>query len=239
MESHGPRLVRVLAGAGVAALLALACASTQVSPSQSRGRDDSIVRPGRVLVYDFGVRQSDVALDSDAAAKPQQPMTSAQAAEARKLGVEVAARLAEAIVDMGIPAQRTAGDAAPNIDDIVIRGTFVTVDEGSTIERMTIGFGAGASHLTALVEGYQMTARGLRKLGSGSVQAGGGKGPGAAVPAAVAIATANPIGLIVTTAVKAGGELSGKSTLQGRAQQTADAIAERLRERFQEQGWID
>jgi uncharacterized spore protein YtfJ len=147
--------------------------------------------------------------------------------------------VAKAIEAMGIPAQRTAGDVRPAIDDILIRGTFVTVDEGSTIERMTIGFGAGASHLTALVEGYQMTARGLRKLGSGSVQAGGGKGPGAAVPAAVAIATANPIGLIVTTAVKAGGELSGKSTLQGRAQQTADAIAERLRERFQEQGWID
>lgn len=229
-----------LACIGIAAgLLVLGCASTKVSPVQNPGRDDSIARPGRILVYDFGVRQSEVALDSDAAAKPQQPMSAQQTAEARALGVAVAERLAIAIEAMGIPATRTAGGVAPAIDDILIRGTFVTVHEGSTVERMTIGFGAGASHLTTLVETYQMTPHGLRKIGSGSVDAGGGKGPGAAVPAAVAIATANPIGLIVTTAVKAGGEMSGRSTVEGRAQQTADAIARRLQERFREQGWID
>lgn len=239
MDPQRLRFVRALAIGVAAAVAALGCATTKTSPPASSGRDDSIARPGRILVYDFGVRQSDVALDSDAAAKPHHPMTAEQAAEARALGVAVAERLAKAIDAMGIPARRTAGDVAPAIDDILIRGTFVTVDEGSTVERMTIGFGAGASHLTTLVEGYQMTPRGLRKLGSGSVEAGGARGPGAALPAAVAIATANPIGLIVTTAVKAGGEVSGRSTVEGRAQQTADAIAKRLQERFREQGWID
>jgi hypothetical protein len=58
------------------------------------------------------------------------------------------------------------------------------------------------------------------------------------VPAAVAIATANPIGLIVVGGAKIYGETSGGSGLEGRAKATADEIAERLRMRFQDRGWI-
>ena len=132
MELQSTRLVRTLAIAGTAALIAIGCASTKVSPPQSSGRDDSIPRPGNILVYDFGVRQSEVALDSDAAAKPQEEMTPEQVEQAHQLGVQVAERLAEAIRKMGIPSRRTAGGVKPEIDDILIRGTFVTVVKSST-----------------------------------------------------------------------------------------------------------
>ena len=78
-----------------------------------------------------------------------------------------------------------------------------------------------------------MTAQGLRKLGSGTLSSSGSKTPGLVVPAAVAIATGNPVGLIVVGGMKIYGEASGKNTLQGRAKATADAIAEQLRIRFQ------
>ena len=58
------------------------------------------------------------------------------------------------------------------------------------------------------------------------------------VPAAVAIATANPIGVIVMGGAKIYGEASGKNTLEGRAKATADKIAEQLKIRFRERGWI-
>jgi hypothetical protein len=58
------------------------------------------------------------------------------------------------------------------------------------------------------------------------------------VPAAVAIASGNPIGLIVVGGLKVYGEASGRNTLEGRAQATADAIAQELRVRFQARGWI-
>jgi hypothetical protein len=45
-------------------------------------------------------------------------------------------------------------------------------------------------------------------------------------PAAVVIATGNPIGLIVVGGMRIYGEASGKSTIEGRAKATADAIAE-------------
>jgi hypothetical protein len=54
----------------------------------------------------------------------------------------------------------------------------------------------------------------------------------------VAIATANPIGLIVVGGAKIYGETSGRNGLEGRAKATADAIAEQLRIRFQDRGWI-
>jgi len=98
--------------------------------------------------------------------------------------------------------------------------------------------GTGGSELKTVVEGYQMTARGLRKLGSGTVDSGGSKGPGAAAPAAVAIATGNPIGLIVSGGMKIYGEASGSSKLEGRAKATAKEIADVLKTRFEQEGWI-
>jgi hypothetical protein len=58
------------------------------------------------------------------------------------------------------------------------------------------------------------------------------------VPLVVTAATANPIGLIVSGAVKAEGEVSGRDTIEGAAQRTAKQIADHLRGRFEEQGWI-
>ena len=128
--------------------------------------------------------------------------------------------------------------ATPRLNDLVIRGYLLSVEEGSATKRMAIGFGAGASHLSVAVEGYQMTAQGLRKLGSGTVGAGGGKGPGAAAPLAVILATGNPLGLIVSSGMKVYRETSGSSKVEGRAEQTAKEIVEQLKPRFRQQGWI-
>ena len=84
-----------------------------------------------------------------------------------------------------------------------------------------------------------MTAQGLRKLGSGTVDSSGAKSPGAAVPVAVAVASGNPVGLIVSSGVKVYGEASGSSTIEGRAKQTAKEIADQLKTKFQQQGWIE
>ncbi|KKO19351.1 MAG: hypothetical protein BROFUL_01950, partial [Candidatus Brocadia fulgida] len=110
---------------------------------------------------------------------------------------------------------------------------------GSAVKRMTIGFGSGSSKLQVVAEGYQVTAQGLRKLGGGTVEAGGSKGPGTALGAAGWIATANPAGLIVSGGMKVYGEASGKAKIGGRAKQVAKEIADHLKTRFKEQGWID
>jgi hypothetical protein len=56
--------------------------------------------------------------------------------------------------------------------------------------------------------------------------------------AAVAIASANPVGLIVVGGLKIYGAASGRTGLEGRAKSTADEIAAQLKIRFQDRGWI-
>jgi len=106
------------------------------------------------------------------------------------------------------------------------------------VKRMVIGFGAGTAEMDTVVEGYVMTPQGLRKLGSGTLTSSGNKSPGLIVPAAVAIAAANPIGLIVVGGAKIYGAASGRTGLEGRAKSTADEIVAQLKIRFQERGWI-
>src|SRR5690606_14209232 len=137
-----------------------------------------------------------------------------------------------------LPARHGSVDTRRGVGDVEIRGYFASIREGSAVERMAVGFGAGAAKLQTVVEGYEVTPEGLRKLGSETVSAGGGKAPGAAVPAAVAVATANPVGLIVTTALKAGAEVTGRSTVEGRARQTAKEIVKQMEPRLREEGWI-
>lgn len=64
------------------------------------------------------------------------------------------------------------------------------------------------------------------------------KGPGIAIPIALAAATANPIGLIVSSAAKIEGEASGRTTIEGAGKRTGKLIADQLRVAFQRQGWI-
>ena len=79
----------------------------------------------------------------------------------------------------------------------MIAGYFEGVEEGSSVKRLALGFGSGATELTTAVEGYQMTKEGPRLLGTGELQYEGGKTPGIILPLGVLAATGNPIGLVV------------------------------------------
>ena len=217
------------------------CASTKVADREQLVTGP-IPKPSNILVYDFVATPSDVPSDSALAGENDvdtTPPTAEQIAEGKKLGAEIAAQLAEQIRAMGMPAQQASTQMTPQLNDIVMRGYLLSVKEGSAAKRVTIGFGSGASSLSTMVEGYQMTAQGLRKLGVGTVNAGGGKTPGAALGLATFLATANPVGLIITSGTKVYGEASGSSTVTGRAKATAKEIADVIKKRFQEQGWIN
>ena len=48
----------------------------------------------------------------------------------------------------------------------MIKSSFVTVQKSSAGKRILLGFDSGAADLETVVEDYQMTAEGLRKLGT-------------------------------------------------------------------------
>ena len=223
------------------ALVALAgCASTKVTESRIY-QGERLARPDRIIVHDFAATPADIPAWSAAAgrhAAPSTPQTAEAIETGRNLGAQVAKELVAEIRDMGLPAVLAAGQPAPHVGDIVIIGYFESIDEGSAAKRVAIGFGSGGAELITQAEGYVMTDRGLRKVGSREIDSGGGKTPGVAVPLAVTIATANPIGLIVGGAVKVGGEVTDTSTIEGSAKRTANEIADELRAAFEKQGWL-
>lgn len=233
-----PFMTSRIALASLALALVAGCASTKVT-QETPIRSEKLAKPAQIIVYDFGATATDVPADAAIHGYAEHGVqTSEDVATGRKLGALVAKELVQEIVEMGLPAKLAAAGGTPGAGDLVIRGYFLSVDEGSRAKRLVIGFGAGGAELQTVVEGYQMTAQGLRKLGSGTIDASGGKAPGAAVPAAVLVATGNPIGLAVSTAVKAQGEISGRTTIEGRAKSTAAEIAKELEVRFRKQGWI-
>jgi hypothetical protein len=207
---------------------------------RQRYEGEKLARPNRIIVHDFTANPAEVPLESRFAAEMAgaPAPTPEQLEVGRKLGAEVARRLVADLQGMGLPAVRAAGQPPPRPDDIVLRGYFVSVDEGKAGRRVLVGFGSGAAELRTAVEGYQMTAQGLRPLGRGEIRSEGGELPGMILPAAVLAATASPIGLIVGGAAKATGEVTGSETIEGAADRTAKEIAAQLRTAAEEQGWI-
>jgi hypothetical protein len=224
----------------LAMVVVAGCASTNVM-QQTPMSAPGLARPNRIWVYNFVANPADMPADSSIGGQvgsPSTPPTSEQIQEGRQLGALIAQELVADINGMGLTAVQAGPGSSPQVGDGVIRGYLVSVQGGSAVQRFVIGFGAGTSEMDTVVEGYAVTPQGWRKLGSGTLTSSGNKTPGMVVPAAVAIATANPIGLIVVGGAKLYGEGSGRSGLEGRAKSTADAIAEQLKVRFQDRGWI-
>ncbi|MHB9139436.1 MAG: DUF4410 domain-containing protein [Victivallaceae bacterium] len=220
-------------------VIAAGCASTEVT-SRERLVTGKLPRPSKILIYDFVATPADVP-DSSAAGKAAGEATAQTPEEieaGRQLGASIATQLAQQINDMGLQAEKATPQTKPQLNDIVIRGYLQSVFQGDSLKRVVVGFGYGSSELETAVEGYQMTAQGLRKLGSGKIKSVGNKTPGGAVGAVTMIANANPAGLIVGGVVKGYGEISGKSKVEGLAKSTTQKIAEQLQIRFKEEGWI-
>ena len=224
-----------------ALVVVVGCTSTDVTERQSSVGEEKIARPDRIIIYDFTTTPADVPADSVLAsryAEHSAPQTAEEIEAGQKLGALVAQELAAEIRDMGLSAVRAADQPAPRAGDVVIKGYFVSIDEGSAKKRILIGFGSGSAELRTVVEGYQATAEGLHPLGSRELEAGGGEMPGVLVPLAVVAATGNPVGLVVGSASKLLGEKTGSATLEGTAKRTAKEIAKELTDPFEKQGWI-
>jgi hypothetical protein len=223
-----------------AVVVVAGCASTNVT-QQTPMVNQGMARPNRIWVYNFIANPADMPADSSIGGEvsaPSKPPTAKQLEEGRQLGAMIAQDLVADINAMGLTAVQPGPGSVPHVGDGVIRGYLVSVQGGGAVKRFVIGFGYGTSEMDTVVEGYAVTPQGWRKLGSGTLSSSGNKTPGMVVPAAVAIATGNPIGLIVVGGLKVYGEASGRNTLEGRAKATADAIAEQLKIRFQDRGWI-
>ena len=219
------------------------CASTQVN-QQTPTTAPGLARPNQIWVYDFVAAASDMPADSSLAGQvgaPSTPPTPEEIETGRQYGAIIAQELVKDIQNMGMPAIEAGPGSSPQIGDGVIRGYIVSTEgggAGNMVKRMVIGFGSGTAEMDTVVEGYVMTPQGLRRLGSGTLTSWGNKTPGLVVPAAVAIASANPVGLIVVGGLKSMAPLAVGVGWKAARRLPPTEIAAQLRIRFQDRGWI-
>ena len=170
-EEIAMKPLRLAASCLFALVIVAGCASTKMTQHKPY-QGETLPRPDRIIVHDFTGNPADVPPKSPFAA--QMAGTVTPTPEQREVGRELGAQIAEQLVadlqGIGLPAVRAAGQPGPQVDDIVLRGYFVSIDEGSATKRVLVGFGSGEAEMRAAVEGYQMTAQGLRLLGSGEVE---------------------------------------------------------------------
>lgn len=231
-----------IAAAWLLALVVVAgCASSELTARRGHMDDEEVARPDRIIVYNFAATADDIPADAAVAGyydRRKTPQTAEQIARGRELGDQVAGELVELILEMGLLAERAGSGPAPREGDIVIKGEFVSIDEGSQAYRMLIGFGAGAANLKTFVESYLVTATGLRPVESKWIEAGGGKMPGMLLPIAGGAVAGS---FITSTAISGGLNVNqeyGPESLEAAAERTAGEIAKVLSKAYQKRGWI-
>jgi len=219
----------------------VSCASTNVTERRDFSGDGTLQRPSRVIVYHFAATPDEI--ESGAAIsgyykKRGTPQTAKQIKLGRELGDIIAQEMVREILKMGMPAEHASSGSAPGIGDLLIKGEFVSIDEGDRLKRMLIGFGAGAGELRTHVESYQISAEGHVLLGTKQIKAKGGKMPGIFVPVMAGAMGGSP----GKSAMIAGGanvaQEMGPESIQAAAKRTAKEIVKVLRENFRRQGWI-
>jgi Domain of unknown function (DUF4410) len=231
-------LARNILLTGLALLGITGCA--RVSVENVNVRALGLPRPQMIYVHDFAVSADAVALDSGLAARALEMAKGTEAEDRIKISKEIARIVTENLVNeiraQGMPAQ-LAGTAVVPGPTMSIEGQFVSVDEGSRVKRMVVGFGAGASEIRTLVQVYETVDGGRRLVEDfyttvkSSLKPGMGPMAGAGAAAGRAASSA---------AASAGiGVLSARSqTVEADAKAAAAEIAKELGKLFAEQGWI-
>lgn len=226
----------------LAAALLAACSSTSSEVTQERSDDTPLPYPQQIYVYDFatspgelppgaaGMAQLNGAVD-DPDSNPE------RAALEHQIAAALSTRLVGELQALGLPAVRWRGPVPKNENSYALVGEFLTIDEGSQLGRMVIGFGVGGSEVRVLVQAYHVQGSNRRLLGEAEVSAESSKKPGlaATIPVGGAIS-----GVATAAAVSTGVGVVHEINQDVRtgAENTAEAIVELLKPRMEAQGWL-
>ena len=232
------RVHRNVVHATLVLLLCLGCASSSVQSSENYARDVRLPRPPVLMVYDFAVSANDLVEDSLGSefALDEAPPDK-EFVQAKQIADSLSKQLVAKLEKKGIYATHALDASLPPLHAMVLRGQFLTIDKGSRIKRMVIGFGAGSSEMQVRVQAYQATDWGLMRIAQAEVEAKGSKMPGMAVPMAGGAA----LGTAATSAVISGGMNIVKEVRGGGnadAGRIAGEIAARAEAFYRRQGWL-
>jgi hypothetical protein len=227
-------------------VMALAAGCGPTSVQQEKMTLTQLPRPDLILVYDFAVSPDEVKLDTGLSAelmrKYEQHKGASPTAMEIKLGHKVADAVADELVKKirtyGLWAERGFGSPYGRGKVLMVKGQFVSIDQGNRTERVAIGLGAGRSDVQANVQLYELTPQGQQKVDSLRADAKSGYKPGMAEMMGVgAIAGHLLVSTVVSGAVAGATEMTS-ATVESDGKRMADKIAVDLGNFFVNQAWI-
>jgi hypothetical protein len=235
------RLARAAAAIAGMALLA-ACTSAQ---SQIETTAQMLPQPQLVVVDTFATSAEEVQLDEGLSADVEEAIKAhhgtSRTEQELQVGHQVADALANELVveirDMGVQAER-GNTVPPGQIGLLIKGQFVSIDEGNRSERVLIGFGAGRSDVRVDAQVYEVTGGTKRFIDRIEVNAKSGLTPGMAETMGAGALAGH---LLVSGAVSGGlhvvSETMGANVVAD-SDRAAKGIAKQLSALFAQEGWI-
>lgn len=225
---------RLILAASFATLLLSGCASSNLTVQDADLT--SSAPPSQVFVGQFAFAANDANPDQSILKRMQGQLTNVppQTPE-EQAGLSVAQVMQKSLVKNltkeGIIATPTLSDLVPPVGSMVIEGELLTVKDGNSFQRLSVGLGAGQSQVVSYVNAYMITANGPVSMAKFYSNAKSSVKPGAATtlisPAAPAFVGGN-----VTTLTVRG------QNAQADATKTARQIAKKMDQLFEMQGWI-
>jgi hypothetical protein len=202
-----------------------------------------VPRPDRILVYDFAFSPGSVELDSGLAeriteASQGTPRTHEEMEVGRKVATMLSEHLVAEIRRMGLPVQRTSAPPPSWGRSVMIKGAFLSIDEGNRTERLVIGLGAGRSDVRIAASVLEALSPGSRVLEQFEVDAKSGRRPGMAETLGFGAAAGH---IASSTIVSVGGGAVSEAygaTVEADAQRGAKGLADQLKPFFASKGWI-
>jgi hypothetical protein len=219
-------------------VLGLGCARARVKNPQTE-RITELPRPARVVVFNFATGGSDVQVLSSPGSRAARAVRLSKEQPdllAESVADTLASRLVDDVRALGLSAERAGGAPTPDVNDLVIEGDFVRIDEGSRTKRFVIGLGVGATDLRTQVRVFQVNPEGWRPVQQFETVATGSRFPGAGW----FIAGGAVGGTVATSAMISSGvgivrEL--RACIDADAGRTAEQIAGKLSELKTAQRW--
>lgn len=220
------------------------CAQTVVKPKYEPRIEESVVRPSKVLVYDFAVSGAEVRENQGLFATVGNALSNTTKNDRELvIGRQVRDRMVEDLIvgirDLGLPAQRAEQEAGLPADAVAVTGLFLKIDEGDRLQRTVLGFGAGQSMVDAKVTVFAPSSLGSTKLLEFTTHADSGAAPGALATGGVGAAASGGMTVGIAAANMGVGVAKGyRSQVEQMTARSADQAVAYLSQYFARQGWI-
>ena len=213
--------------------LVVGCAQVNTNGVR-RHRGQRLPAPVAIVIHDFEPTGSSIGLDTGRETDGENgSLGKEEVANRREVGTALADVLAEELESRGILTSRKSGPISIPPGAMAVGGQVVTVDEGSAVKRVLIGFGSGKSQLSSAAQLYAPVDGSATVVWEYQNTAASGPRPGilTTLPIGIAVQGLSIVVLITSGGMATLGALSSSSTANAKnmAEELADSIEETLK----------